>query len=102
MAKDAAITAHGPPVLIVEVKVNSAVAPGATARVPQFSSAHRVVLKKGVTANVLTDSGQTDVSWAFTTAHAPKYLSAVSSVTVAGFNVPASVVIAVAKHVAPL
>jgi hypothetical protein len=32
----------------------------------------------------------------------PKYLSAVASVTVAGFNVPASTVIAVAKHVAPL
>jgi hypothetical protein len=32
----------------------------------------------------------------------PKYLTAVSSVTVAGFDVPASVVIAVAKHVKPL
>ena len=102
MAKDTSITTHGPPALIVEVKVNSAVAPGATARVPQFSSAHKVVLKKGITANVLTDSGQTDVSWAFTTAGVPKYLSAVSTVTVAGFGVPASVVIAVAKHVAPL
>ena len=101
-AKEAGISTHGSPFLIVEVKVNSAVAPGATARVPQFSSAHKVVLKKGVTANVLTDSGQTDVSWAFTTAHVPKYLSAVSTVTVAGFGVPASVVIAVAKHVAPL
>lgn len=101
-AKDAAITANGPPALIVEVKVNSAVAPGATARVPQFTSAHKVVLKKGVTASVLTDAGQTDVSWGFTTAGAPKYLSAVSSVTVAGFGVPASDVIAVAKHVAPL
>jgi len=101
-AKEAAISTHGSPFLIVEAKVNSAVAPGATARVPQFSSAHKVVLKKGVTANVLTDSGQTDVSWAFKTAGAPKYLSAVSTVTVAGFGVPASVVIAVAKHVAPL
>jgi hypothetical protein len=101
-AKEASISTHGSPFLVVEVKVNSAVAPGVTARVPQFSSAHKVVLKKGVTANVLTDSGQTDVSWAFATAHAPKYLSAVSSVTVAGFNVPASAVIAVAKHVAPL
>ena len=101
-AKEAAISTHGSPFLIVEVKVNSAVAPGATARVPQFSSAHKVVLKKGVIANVLTDSGQTDVSWAFTTAGVPKYLSAVSTVTVAGFGVPASVVIAVAKHVAPL
>ena len=101
-AKDTSITTHGPPGLIVEVKVNSAVAPGATARVPQFSSAHKVVLKKGVTANVLTDSGQTDVSWAFPTSGVPKYLNAVSSVTVAGFGVPASVVIAVAKHVAPL
>jgi hypothetical protein len=102
LLKDAAITTHGPPALIVEVKVNSAVAPGATARVPQFSSAQTVVLKKGVTANVLTDSGQTDVTWAFRTAGAPKYLSAVSTVTVAGFGVPASTVIAVAKHVAPL
>ncbi len=101
-AKDTSITTHGPPALIVEVKVNSAVAPGATARVPQFSSAHKVVLKKGVTANVLTDSGQTDVSWAFPTSGVPKYLNAVSSVTVAGFGVPASVVIAVAKHVVPL
>jgi hypothetical protein len=100
--KDAAITTNGPPAVIVEVKVNSAVVPGATARVPQFSSAHKVTLKKGVTANVLTDSGQTDVTWAFTTAHAPKYLKAVSTVTVAGFGVPASTVIAVAKHVAPL
>ncbi|HSZ37978.1 MAG TPA: hypothetical protein VK773_12870 [Acidimicrobiales bacterium] len=97
--KDAAITA---PALVVEVKVNSAVAPGATARVPQFTSARTVVLKKGVTANVVTASGQTDVSWGFTTSGAPKYLSAVSSVTVAGFGVPASDVIAVAKHVAPL
>lgn len=101
-AKEASISTNGSPFLIVEVKVNSAVAPGATARVPQFSSAHKVVLKKGVTANVLTDSGQTDVSWAFTTAGVPKYLSAVSNVTVAGFGVPASTVIAVAKHVAPL
>jgi hypothetical protein len=101
-AKGASITANGPPAIVVEVKVNSAVAPGATARVPQFSSAHKVVLKKGITANVLTDSGQTDVSWAFTTSGVPKYLSAVASVTVAGFNVPASTVIDVAKHVAPL
>ena len=101
-AKEAAIGTHGTPFLIVEVKVNSSVAPGATARVPQFSSAQKVVLKKGVTANVLTDSGQTDVSWAFPTSGVPKYLSAVSSVTVAGFGVPASAVIAVAKHVAPL
>jgi hypothetical protein len=100
--KDASVTAHGPPAIIVEVKVNSAVVPGATARVPQFTSAHQVVLKKGVTANVLTDSGQTDVSWAFPTTGVPKYLNAVSSVTVAGFDVPASMVIAVAKHVAPL
>ena len=51
---------------------------------------------------MLTDSGQTDVSWAFPTSGVPKYLSAVVLVTVAGFGVPASVVIAVAKHVAPL
>jgi hypothetical protein len=101
-AKDASITAHGPPTLVVEVKVNSAVAPGVTARVPQFSSTRKVVLKKGITASVLTGSGQTDVSWAFPTSGVPKYLGAVSSVTVAGFGVPSSVVIAVAKHVAPL
>lgn len=101
LAKDSSISTKSPAV-IVEVKVNSSVAPSATARVPQFSSAHKVVLKKGVTANVLTDSGQTDVSWAFATAGAPKYLSTVASVTVAGFDVPSSVVIAVAKHVAPL
>jgi hypothetical protein len=100
--KDAAVNTRSP-AIIVEVKVNSAVAPGATARVPQFSSAHKVVLKKGVTAYVLTESGQTDVSWGFTTGGSiPKYLSAVSSITVAGFDVPASMVIAVAKHVAPL
>ena len=62
----------------------------------------KVVLKKGITANVLSDSGQTDVSWAFPTSGVPKYLSAVVSVTVAGFGVPDSMVIAVAKHVAPL
>jgi hypothetical protein len=101
-SKEAGISTHGSPFLIVEVKVNSAVAPGPTARVPQFSSAHKVVLKKGITANVLTESGQTDVTWAFTTAGAPRYLSAVSAVTVAGFGVPAPTVIAVAKHVAPL
>ncbi len=101
-AKDASITAHGQPALIVEVKVNSAVAPGTSARAPQFASARTVVLKKGITANVLTGSGQTDVSWAFPTSGVPKYLRAVSSVTVAGFGVPASAVIAVAKHVAPL
>jgi hypothetical protein len=100
-AADAGITANAPSI-IVEVKVNSAVAPGATARVPQFSSATKVPLKKGVTANLLTESGQTDVSWAFSRSGVPKYLSAVSSVTVAGFDVPASMVIAVAKHVAPL
>jgi hypothetical protein len=102
LPKDASITANGPPVIVVEVKVNSAVAPGSTARVPQFSSARKIVLKKGVTANVLTSSGQTDVSWAFPTSGVPKYLSAVSSVTVAGFSVPAPMVIAVAKHVVPL
>ena len=101
-AKDASVTEHGPPALVVEVKVNSAVAPGATARVPQFSSARKVALKKGITANVLSDSGQTDVSWAFPTSGVPKYLSAVVSVTVAGFGVSAAEVIAVAKHVAPL
>jgi hypothetical protein len=101
-AKDASVTANGPPALVVEVKVNSAVAPGKTARVPQFSSASKVVLKKGVTANVVSDSGLTTVSWGFSTSGVPKYLSAVVSVTVAGFGVPASEVIAVAKHVAPL
>jgi hypothetical protein len=101
-AKDVSVTSHGPPAVIVEVKVNSVIAPTSTARVPQFSSAKKVVLKKGVTANVLTGSGQTDVSWAFPTTGVPKYLSAVSSVTVAGFGVPASAVIAVAKHVAPV
>jgi hypothetical protein len=101
-AKDASITVHGPPALIVEVKVNSAVSPMTTARAPQFAGAGTVVLKKGITANVLTGSGQTDVSWAFPTSGVPKYLRAVSSVTVAGFGVPASAVIAVAKHVAPL
>jgi hypothetical protein len=101
-AKDLSITAHGPPAVIVEVKVNSVIAPTSTARVPQFSSSKKVVLKKGVTANVLSSSGQTDVSWAFPTTGVPKYLSAVSSVTVAGFGVPASAVIAVAKHIAPV
>jgi hypothetical protein len=101
LAGDSSISTKSPS-LIVEVKVNSAVAANTAARAPEFSSSHKVVLKKGVTANVLTQSGQTDVSWAFRTAHAPKYLGVVSSVTVAGFDVPASVVIAVAKHVAPL
>ncbi len=102
LAKDVSITTKGPPAIIVEVKLNSAVAPGPTAHVPQFSSSKKVTLKKGVTAYVLTSSGQTDVSWAYPTTGVPKYLSAVASVTVAGFGVPASVVIAVAKHVAPI
>ena len=101
-AKDDSITANGPPAIVVEVKVNSAVAPGTTARTPQFSSSHKVVLKKGITANVITVGGQTDVSWSFSTTGVPKYLSPVSYVTVAGFGVPASAVIAVAKHVRPL
>jgi hypothetical protein len=101
-AKDESITANGPPAIVVEANVNSAVAPGKTARTPQFSSSHKVVLKKGVEANVLTSGGQTDVSWSFSTTDAPKYLSPVSYVTVAGFGVPASTVIAVAKHVRPL
>jgi len=101
-AKDDSITANGPPAIVVEVNVNSAVAPGKTARAPQFTSSQKVVLKKGVTANVITSGGQTDVSWAFSTTGAPRYLSPVSYVTVAGFGVPASAVIAVAKHVRPL
>jgi hypothetical protein len=101
-AKDISITSKGPPAIIVEVKLNSAVAPGPTARVPQFGSSQKVTLKKGVTASVLTDSGQTDVSWAYPTAGVPRYLTAVASVTVAGFGVPASTVIAVSKHVAPI
>ncbi len=101
-AKDSSISTKGPPAIIVEVKLNSAVAPGPTAHVPQFSSSRKVTLKKGVTASVLTSSGQTDVSWGYPTTGVPKYLSAVASVTVAGFSVPASAVIAVAKHVAPL
>ena len=101
-AKDVSITSNGPPAIVVEVKLNSAVAPGPTARVPQFASSQKVTLKKGVTASVLTDSGQTDVSWAYPTAGVPKYLTAVASVTVAGFGVPASAVIAVSKHVAPI
>ena len=100
--KDASITANGPRAIVVEVKANSAVAPGKTARTPQFTSSQKVVLKKGITANVLTSGGQTDVSWSFPTTGVPRYLSAVSSVTVAGFGVPASVVIAVAKHIQPL
>jgi len=101
-AKDESITANGPPAIVVEVNVNSAVAPGKTARTPQFSSSQKVLLKKGIQANVLTSGGQTDVSWSFSTAGAAKYLSPVSYVTVAGFGVPASSVIAVAKHVRPL
>jgi hypothetical protein len=101
-AKDDSITANGPPAIVIEVKSNSAVAPGTTARTPQFSSSQKVVLKKGVTANVLTSGGQTDVSWPFPTTGVPRYLSPVSSVTVAGFGVPASAVIAVAKHVQPI
>ncbi len=101
-AKDVSITAKGSPAIIVEVKLNSAVAPGPTAHVAQFSSPRKVTLKKGVTANVLTSSGQTDVSWAYPTTGVPRYLSAVASVTVAGFGVPTSAVVAVAKHVAPL
>jgi hypothetical protein len=101
-AKDESLTANGPPAIIVEVKANSAVAPGKTARVPQFSSSQKVVLKKGVTANVLTSGGQSDVSWSLPTTGVPKYLSPVTYVTVAGFGVPASAVIAVAKHVRPI
>ena len=51
---------------------------------------------------MITSGGQTDVSWSFPTTGVPKYLSAVSYVTVAGFGVPASAVIGVAKHVQPL
>jgi hypothetical protein len=101
-AKDDSITANGPPAIVIEVNVDSAMAPGATARTPQFSSSQKVVLKKGIQANVLTSGGQTDVSWSFSTTGVPRYLSPVSYVTVAGFGVPASAVIAVAKHVRPL
>jgi hypothetical protein len=101
-AKDESITANGPAAIIVEVKANSSIAPGTAARVPQFSSSKTVVLKKGITADVLTSGGQTDVTWAFPTTGVPKYLSPVSYVTVAGFGVPASAVIGVAKHVQPL
>jgi hypothetical protein len=101
-AKDVSVTAHGPPAIIVEVKVNSAIAPGNADRTPQFSSPRKVVLKKGISANVITSGGQTDVSWSLPTKGVPRYLSAVSYVTVAGFGVPASAVIAVAKHVQPL
>jgi hypothetical protein len=100
-ARDASISTKGPPTIVVEVKLNSAVAPGPTDHVAQFSSPRTVTLKKGVTAYVLTSSGQNDVSWAYPTKGVPKYLSAVASVTVAGFDVPASTVIAVAKHVKP-
>jgi hypothetical protein len=100
-AKDAAITTKSPSI-IVEVKLNSAVAPSATEHVPQFSSSKTVILKKGLTASVLSSGGQTDVSWAYPVTGVPKYLNAVASVTVAGFDVPASVVIAVAKHVKPI
>jgi hypothetical protein len=101
-AKDDSITANGPPAIVVEVNVDSSIAPGKAARTPQFSSPQKVVLKKGVQANVLTSGGQTDVSWSFSTTGVPRYLSPVSYVTVAGFGVPASAVIAVAKHVRPL
>jgi hypothetical protein len=100
-AKDASVASKGQPSIIVEVKLNSVVTPSTTDHVPQFSSSKTVVLKKGVTANVLTSAGRTDVSWAYPTSGVPRYLTAVSSVTVAGFDVPASVVIAVAKHVKP-
>jgi hypothetical protein len=100
-ARDASISSNGPPAIVVEVKLNSAVAPSTTAHVPQFSSSKTIVLKKGIKASVLTSGGQTDVSWAYPISGVPKYLSAVASVTVAGFHVPASAVIAVAKHVKP-
>ena len=57
-ARDASIGSNGSDAIIVEVKVNSSIAPGTTARFPQFSSARTVLLKKGVTGNVLTGSGQ--------------------------------------------
>ncbi len=101
-AKDVSITSKGPPAIIVEVRLNSAVAPGPTAHVPQFSSSKKVTLKNGLKASVLTDSGQTDVTWAYPMTGVPKYLTAVASVTVAGFDVPQSTVIAVSKHVAPI
>ena len=101
LVKDASISTKSP-AIVVEVKLNSVVAPTTTAHVPQFSSPNTVTLKKGVTANVLTSGGQIDVSWAYPTTGVPKYLVAVASVTVAGFDVPASTVIAVAKHVKPI
>jgi hypothetical protein len=100
LAKDASISNKAPAV-IVEVKLNSAVAPGPTDHVADFASPKTVDLKKGVTAYLLTSSGQSAVSWAYPTKGVPRYLSAVASVTVAGFDVPASTVIAVAKHVKP-
>ena len=100
-AKDTSVTAHGPPAIIVEVKLNSAVQPTTTDHVPQFTSPRTVALNKRVKANVLTSGGQTDVTWAYPTSGVPKYLNAVAAVTVAGFHVPASIVIAVAKQVKP-
>ena len=46
-AKDESITANGPPAIVVEVKANSAVAPGKTARAPQFSSSRESGPQKG-------------------------------------------------------
>ena len=101
LPRDASISTKTPSI-IVEVKLNSVVAPTNTAHAPQFSSPNTVTLKKGVTASVETSAGRTDVSWAYPTAGVPRYLVAVASVTVAGFDVPASTVIAVAKHVKPI
>ena len=75
LANDASIGSNGSASIIVEVKVNSSIAPGTTPHVPQFSSARTVLLKKGVTGDVLTGSGQSDVSWAYPTAGVPKYLT---------------------------
>ena len=101
LPKDASISTKTPSI-IVEVKLNSVVAPTTTAHVPGFSSPNTITLKRGVTASVETSTGRTDVSWAYPTAGVPKYLVAVASVTVAGFDVPPSTVIAVAKHVKPI
>ena len=100
-----ATTVNVPGTIVVEVDWNSTPRrPGAItyAKNPKAQKVIRVNLAKGVTGTELVSKHSVAVVWRYPQKGVPKYLHGVSTVTVVGrADVPASVVVGVARHVTP-
>ena len=102
LAFGTSLRTKGLPYLIVSEQVDSSIAPNRATHTPQFSSGPAIELKPGVRAYVSVQGNSTAVTFAYPSNGVPKYLFAVTYVTVSGANVPLSTVVAVAKKVRPM